>query len=98
MKLLLLIIGAFLIFMGVVVWIFKILEITPGFNDEAVVDRKSYATFIGINYILMGITIVINSYICSTYHMSDYLTVIFFTLILYVFITIIFLGSKKYKR
>ena len=99
MNILFLVIGTFVIVMGIVVWRFKILEIIIGINEDNIANRNAYARYIGINYILMGLAI--NGVALLTFinnKISDLTIIVGFTFILYLFASIIIFGGKKYKK
>jgi|SRR5690554_1250480 len=98
MNLLFIVIGTFLIIVGSLVWYFKLLEITPGFNGKNIKNRKAMARWVGVNYILMGCGFIISTIIASYYNLGELLKVIIFTVILYIFIIIIYYGYKKYTN
>ena len=91
-------IGSFLIIVGALVWYYELLEITPGFNEESVKDRKKMARWIGICYIFMGSGFIISSLITKYYQIKELISIGIFTAILYIFIFIIYLGYKKYSK
>ncbi|QVK16750.1 DUF3784 domain-containing protein [Mycoplasmatota bacterium] len=99
MNILLIVIGSFLVIVGGLIWRYKILEIVPGYIEETIKDKKGLAKWIGINYIIMGLLIVINSIICLMIKQKDEIvSVIVFTGILCFFIIIISLGGNRYKK
>lgn len=98
MIILLIVIGSFLIILGALIWYFELLEITPGFNEENIKDRKKMARWIGICYMLMGSGFIINSLITKYYQLKEIISLVIFTVVIYIFIFIIYIGYKKYSK
>ncbi len=99
MNSLFIIIGLFLVIMGGLVWRFKLLALIGGYDEDYVKDKKGLAKWLGINYILMGLLVIINSVIGLIYDdIPEIITIAIFTGIIYFFISLITFGGRKYKR
>jgi hypothetical protein len=51
--------GAFLIVLGLIVWVFKVVDIIAGYDPEKVTDKDGLARWVGRNLIIMGAVIII---------------------------------------
>lgn len=99
MNILFIVIGSFLFIVGGLIWRYKILEIVPGYIEVTIKDKKGLAKWIGINYIIMGLLIVISSIVCLLFKQIDEIvSIIVFTFIISTFILVISLGGNRFKK
>jgi hypothetical protein len=55
-------VGAFLIAAGLIVWVFKFVDIIAGYDPYKVIDREGLARWTGRNLVLMGTLIMIAAF------------------------------------
>ncbi len=99
MDVLFIIIGCFLIIMGGMVWRYKLLELVSQYKEDSEINRDGLARWIGINYILLGILINVNSVISMMIEqISDLITITIFTFLIYLFVISLIYGGNRYNK
>ncbi|HEY8365073.1 MAG TPA: hypothetical protein VIK84_05825 [Haloplasmataceae bacterium] len=98
MNTLLIVIGVFMIVLGLFILLFKVIEIIPGYEDSNLKNKKGMAIWVGTNYIIMGMLTVIDAIISINYHFNELTSIIIFTGIIIIFYLITSLGGKKYRK
>jgi len=99
MNILFILIGAFLIIMGGLIWRFKILEVVAFYEENKIKDKNRLARWVGINYIIMGLLVIGNSILgIMLEQVNDMETLVVFTVIFITCVFVMSLGSKKYEK
>jgi len=97
MSILYIIIGSFLILLGIFVWRFKFIEIIA--NASEVTNRDAYAKYFGLNCLIMGLLLIayaiFNIYI---FQMNETLSVFGFTIIICLCFGNNYLVGKKFRK
>ncbi|NLG81833.1 MAG: hypothetical protein GX490_04865 [Bacilli bacterium] len=91
------IIGSFMILLGLFVWKYKFIELIANANE--ITNRSAYAKYLGINCLIMGSLVIIYALVnLYVYQLEEALSVFGFTVIICLCFGINYIVGKKFRK
>ncbi|WIF95892.1 DUF3784 domain-containing protein [Caminicella sporogenes] len=89
------IVGIFNLLIGILLYKYNMVEMLAGYDKNKIIDKEGLAKWTGVNFILMGLAIIVISVIGLVLNFN---TILFFIITVVGLCVRMIIGNKKYEK